>query len=89
LDIFRDFMKAAAAPGLLDARCKKLMAIQLSISERCRPCLEIHLKGALTQGLSWEEIDEAANLAIAFGGGPAMMFYREVRNAVRRPDTGA
>jgi hypothetical protein len=30
-------------------------------------------------GFSAEEIDEAAWMAIAFGGSPAMMFYNEVK----------
>jgi selenide,water dikinase len=84
LSMFMAFMKAANAPGLIDARQKKLMAIALSISGHCEPCLNIHLKSALDMGLSWAEIDEAANLAVAFGGCTAMMFYKEVKTAVRR-----
>lgn len=84
LAMFTAFMKAANAPGLIDARHKKLMAVVLSISGHCEPCLNIHLKGALDMGLSWAELDEAANLAVAFGGCTAMMFYKEVKTAVRR-----
>ena len=32
-------------------------------------------------GFSQDEIDEAAWLAIAFGGSPVMMFYEGVRDA--------
>jgi AhpD family alkylhydroperoxidase len=78
-DLFAAFMKAANAPGLIDARSKKLMAITLSIAQRCDPCLKIHFKSALAMGIGVEEIDEAANLAIAFGGCTAMMFYKEIR----------
>ena len=86
--MFKQFMAAASAPGLLDAKTKKLIAVVLSVSERCRPCLEIHLRGALDSGISRAELDEAANLAVAFGGGPALMFYKETLQAVvasRRP----
>ncbi|HOC68092.1 MAG TPA: carboxymuconolactone decarboxylase family protein [Candidatus Hydrogenedentes bacterium] len=79
LALFGDFMKAANAPGRIDGRQKKLMAIALSIAHHCRPCLKIHLKSAMQLGIPAEEIDEAAQLAIAFGGCTAMMFYKEVR----------
>lgn len=79
LALFSDFMKAANAPGLIDGRHKKLMAIALSIAHHCRPCLKIHLQSAVQMGIPAEEIDEAAQLAIAFGGCTAMMFYKEVR----------
>lgn len=79
LDLFSDFMKAANAPGRIDARNKKLMAIALSIARNCRPCLKIHLQSAKQMGIPTEEMDEAAHLAIAFCGCTAMMFYKEVR----------
>lgn len=78
LGMFREFMKEANRPGRIDQRNKKLMAIILSIAHHCEPCLRIHLQGALKMGIPREDIDEAANLAIAFGGCTAMMFYKEV-----------
>jgi selenide,water dikinase len=78
LAVFRDFMKEANKPGLIDGRAKKLMAIALSISQRCEPCLAIHMRSAISMGISKDEIDEAANLAIAFGGCTAMMFYKDI-----------
>lgn len=83
LALFKDFMKEVNKPGLIDAQNKKLMAIALSISQRCEPCLKIHLQTALQMGVSKEAIDEAAGLAIAFGGCSAMMFYQEVRAKVK------
>lgn len=75
---FMDFMKQASREGLIDRRAKKLMAIALSVAQRCRPCLKVHLKAAIDMGISKGEIDEAANLAISFAGCPAMMLYNEV-----------
>ena len=80
---FRAFMKQASGPGLIDRRAKKLMAIVLSIAHRCRPCLEAHLEGARAQGISWDEIDEAASIAVSFGGCTAMMLYKEVADELR------
>ena len=78
LSYFKDFMKHANAEGLIDRRAKKLMAVALSVSQRCGPCLRIHIKGALAMGISRAEIDEAAHLAIAFAGCPALTLYDEV-----------
>ena len=78
LSLFQDFMKEANREGLIGKRAKKLMAIALSITQGCKPCLIIHIKSARQMGISQAEIEEAASLAVAFGGGPAMMFYSEV-----------
>ena len=76
---FHEFMQVANAPGLLDARTKKAMAIALSVITKCEPCLKSHITKAREMGFSQEEIDEAAWLAVAFGGAPLMMFYKALR----------
>jgi selenide,water dikinase len=76
---FHEFMQAASAPGLLDARTKKAITLALSVITKCEPCLKSHIKKAREMGFSQEEIDEAAWLAIAFGGAPLMMFYKALR----------
>ena len=53
------------------------MAIALSVLARCGPCVKHHVRKAKEEGFSPEEIDEAAWMAIAFGGSPTMMFYNE------------
>ena len=78
---FHEFMKAASAPGKLDARAKRAVAVALSVLARCEPCLKIHIKKAREAGLSQEEIDEAAWMAVSFGGCSAMMFYKEVKKS--------
>jgi len=74
---FREFMKKANAPGALDARTKKLIAVALSTAQHCAPCLKIHVRGALDMGISKVELDEAAGLAFEFAGCPAYMLYQE------------
>jgi selenide,water dikinase len=76
---FLEFLQAAGVPGSLDAKTKQAIAIALSVLARCEPCVKSHIKKALGMGFSQEEIDEAAWLAIGFGGSPTMMFYREAR----------
>jgi selenide,water dikinase len=81
LQSFKDFMAATNAPGALDVKTKKAIAIALSLLGKCGPCAKIHIKKAREMGFSQEMIDEAANLAISFGGCPIMMFYNDVKNA--------
>lgn len=84
LAAFKEFMHEANTPMLIDRRPKKLTAIALSIAVRCQPCAIIHIKGALAMGITRPEIDEAAALAIAFGGCSAMMLYKEVWEEIER-----
>jgi AhpD family alkylhydroperoxidase len=79
---FREFLQAAAAPGALDGKTKRAIAIALSVMARCEPCIKSHAKKAREMGFTQEEIDEAAWLGISFGGSPTMAFYNSVRKAL-------
>jgi len=78
---FKAFMGKVGQPGALDAATKQALNIALSVLAKCEPCVRIHINKARQMGFTQEEIDEAAWTAIAFGGSPAMMFYKE---AVRK-----
>lgn len=78
-DAFKQFMKLANSPGLIDARSKKHLAIALSISQKCAPCLKMHIESALAQGMKWDEIDEVAWMAVSMCGAPAKMWYEEIK----------
>ena len=84
---FAAFMREANKPGLIDARGKRLMSLALSIARKCEPCLKIHMTKALEEGLTMDEINEAAWLAISFCGSPAMMFYKEVRGRLEQRES--
>ena len=77
-EAFKLYMKAANQPGRVDAKTKRLLSIALSLAQRCDPCMKIHIRAALSEGISREEIDEAAWLAVAFCGAPTKMFYEEI-----------
>jgi pyruvate dehydrogenase E2 component (dihydrolipoamide acetyltransferase) len=77
---FKEFMKAVDAPGALDAHTKEAIALALAVMARCGPCVKVHMAKARSMGFSGEEIDEAAWMAIAFGGSPVMMFYNNARD---------
>jgi AhpD family alkylhydroperoxidase len=77
-------MARANAAGALDAATKQALAIALSVFTKCEPCTKAHIEKARKMGFSQEEIDEAAWMAVAFGGSPVMMFYNGVKQHGRR-----
>jgi len=79
---FKAFLGKASKPGGLDVATKQAINIALSVLTKCEPCLRIHVKKARDMGFSQAEIDEAAWMAIAFGGSPVMMFYKETLKAM-------
>jgi selenide,water dikinase len=78
---YKEFVELANAPGALDARTKQAVALALSVAARCEPCVKHHVQKARQMGFSEDEIDEAAWMAIAFGGSPVMTFYNAARKA--------
>ncbi len=77
---FAAYMKAVSAPGALDAKTKKLIALALSVAQRCEPCVDINARGAREAGASEEQLGEAVALGIAFGGAPTAMAYNRLRS---------
>ncbi|MBI4581996.1 MAG: carboxymuconolactone decarboxylase family protein [Planctomycetes bacterium] len=76
---FQEFLRAVNQPGALDAHTKQANAQALAVLARCDPCVRAHIRKAREKGFSAAEIDEAAWMAISFGGGPVMMFYNAIR----------
>lgn len=73
---FQEFVQAASAPGALDARTKQAIAVALSVLAKCEPCVQHHTQKARQMGFSAAEIDEAAWMAVLFGGSPTNAFYQ-------------
>jgi AhpD family alkylhydroperoxidase len=66
------FINAAQQEGVLTVREKELIAIGVSIYNRCEDCIAVHAQKALQAGCTRAEILEAAAMAIVFGGGPSL-----------------
>lgn len=79
---FKSFMGSVLKEGVLDTKTKELIAIGTSITARCKYCIAIHVEKALNAGATKEEIFEAATVAILMGGGPAMTYVSEVKDAL-------
>jgi len=63
---------AAYVEGELERKYKELIGLGISIAVRCEYCINIHVKQALDEGATREEILEAAAVGVAFGGSPSM-----------------
>lgn len=73
---FNDLMAAYYAKSALDTKYKELIAIALSISRCCIPCLAVHTKNAVEAGATREEVIDAAKIGVEFGGGPSFVVVR-------------
>jgi AhpD family alkylhydroperoxidase len=73
---FQDFAKQAFRPGALEKRAKEMIAIAISIVVKCEPCIEHHVREALQEGATEQQIVEAIEVAFEMGGGPATVQAR-------------
>jgi AhpD family alkylhydroperoxidase len=79
---FAALLRSTQAAGVLDAKTKELIAFSLVLLSRCAPCVIAHLEAARELGITQAELDEAAWCAIAMGGAPVRMFYKEALERV-------
>jgi AhpD family alkylhydroperoxidase len=73
---FDSLMGAYYAKSALNTRYKELIAVALSVSHCCVPCLANHMKNATDAGATREEVIDAAKIGIEFGGGPSFVVVR-------------
>jgi AhpD family alkylhydroperoxidase len=73
---FQELAKQASRPGALDKKVKELIAIAISIVVKCEPCIEHHVREALQDGATEQQIVEAIEVAFEMGGGPATVQAR-------------
>lgn len=78
---FGVLMTAATADGALDKKTKELMCIAISICIRCVDCIAYHTNSAIKAGATKEEVAETVAVAVEMGGGPAVMYGKEVLEA--------
>ena len=57
--------------GAISLREKELIALGISVTQRCEPCIRLHVQKCLDAGATKEQILEAASVAVMMAGGPA------------------
>ena len=76
-----DLYEKCMADGALDRKTKELIGVAIGVYNRCQYCICVHTHGAYQAGATREEILAAAEVAIAFGGGPSVAYSASVLNA--------
>lgn len=66
--------KAVKEGGTLDFKTKEFVALGISVTIRCEPCIGLHIEALIRSGASREEVGDVLAMAIQMGGGPAMMY---------------
>ena len=72
---------AAMASGALSDKHKELIALGISVSQRCGGCIGYHVKALRRLGATQAEFEEALGVAVYMGGGPALMYAAEALQA--------
>jgi AhpD family alkylhydroperoxidase len=78
---FGSIAQAALAPKAIDSKTKELIAVGISVAIRCDDCIAFHVKAALQQGASREEVTEALGMAVYMGAGPSVMYATHAMDA--------
>jgi len=71
---FADIAQAAGKPKALDAKTKELIALGIAVAVRCDDCIGFHVKAALQNGATRDEVVETLGMAIYMGAGPSVMY---------------
>ena len=71
---FESLMAPVFCEGELGIMEKELMAVAIAIYAKCEYCIAAHVYNAMNAGASGDQVLEAAGVAVAFGGGPAMAY---------------
>ncbi len=68
--------------GTLNKKQKELIAIGISVVIDCESCMEWHIKQALNDGATEEEIIEAIEVGMEMSGGPGTASARFAMNVL-------
>ena len=71
---FAELHRAAFAPGALDVKTKELIALAISVIERCDGCIASHAEAAARSGATRAEVAEAIGVTFLMNGGPATIY---------------
>jgi len=85
---FADIAQAATESKALDAKTKELIALGIAVAVRCDDCIAFHVKAAVAQGASKEEVSETLGMAIYMGAGPAVMYASHALEAFAQFEAG-
>ncbi len=79
---FTAYLGKMLQAGSVDAKTKEMIAVGLSIGVHCAPCTRHHVHKALEMGVTREQLDEIADIAMGFGGCRAKVLWDEVMKEI-------
>ncbi len=79
---FVDMEQNTYKDGSLSKKQKELIAIGISVVINCESCMEWHIKQAIDDGASENEIIEAIEVGIEMSGGPGTASARFAMNVL-------
>lgn len=74
--------------GKLSKKHKELIAIGISVVINCESCMEWHIKQALNDGATKDEIIESVEVGIEMSGGPGTVSARFAMNVLEYYNPG-
>ena len=64
----------AMADGTLDKKQREYVALSIAVTQRCEPCVNLHVEALMKAGASREEMGSVLAMCVQMGGGPALMY---------------
>jgi AhpD family alkylhydroperoxidase len=79
---FVDMEHQTYKDGAIRKKDKELIAIGISVVKNCESCMECHIKQALDDGATRDEILESIEVGIEMSGGPGTVAARFAMNVL-------
>jgi AhpD family alkylhydroperoxidase len=71
---FQALSAGAMTDGALDKKSREFVALAIAVTQRCEPCITLHIEALMRAGASREELGSVLAMCVQMGGGPAMMY---------------
>ncbi len=71
---FAALSAGALADGSLDKKSREFVALAIAVTQRCEPCINLHVEALIKVGSTREELGSVLAMCVQMGGGPALMY---------------
>ena len=71
---FNALSMGAMTDGSLDKKSRELLALAIAVTQRCEPCINLHVEALMKAGATRDEVGACLAMCVQMGGGPALMY---------------
>lgn len=71
---FGALSQGAMQDGSLSKKEREYVALAIAVSQRCEPCINLHIEALIKAGATREEVGSVLAMCVQMGGGPALMY---------------